>query len=171
MQKLKEHYGKLTQQELLELDDLIYELQQLNGGPVKDRVQVPKFVPLPEPKNTKLWEYVMHMIKLFCVLPGTMREIRKMAAVDPYNTMEDLLEELPIQLSPFVMRYVWRKWEHRLVCPKTGIVDCGYVISTAKWAWMTWKASQKSVKNQIPIDEELDISRSKTGKVCTKNFK
>lgn len=170
MKGLKKHNGKLTEKELLELDDLIYDMQCINGGPIPAREKVTNIKYLDEPKNTKLWEYLLHMIHLTIMLPDNLNWIREKANSDPYNTIDDYIKQLPIQLMPFVMRYVWRHYEHRRVNPKYGIVDCGYVITTAKWAFVDYKAKCVSVRNPVPIDEELDIDRSKTGKVCTRNF-
>lgn len=170
MKTLKKHNGKLSEKELLELDDLLYELQQINNGPIPERQQVKHQKPLPEPKNTKLWEYLLHMVKLTIMLPDNLEAIRKIAKDDPYNTIDDYIKDLPLQLMPFTLKYVWRRWEHRRVCPATGIVDCGYVITTAKFAFVDWKSSRTSVRGAIPLDNEVDANREKTGKVCTKNF-
>lgn len=167
MKGLKTYKGKLTQEQLLELESLIMELQKLNGGPLPKGTVMSEFKALPEPKNTKLWEYILHMCKLYVMLPKTLDEVRAFAAQDEYNDITDYVEDITLKIAIYVMRYVWRHYIPGQVGKQTNMIDCGYVFTTAAFGWKSWKSERVSVTNTVPFDDDIDKERTSTGKIFT----
>lgn len=144
MEKL---YGELTREQAKDFDSLILELQELNGGPVPERKIVKRIKPLGPGKNERLWKYILHCCELVIVSPMYHKVLKKVAAMDPFNTKEEILEDWKLNIAPYVYRYVWRKYHHS--------EKCEYAITTARFALQDF-LGKHSWGNLVPTTSEQD---------------
>ena len=175
--KYDKMYGEFTTEQRKDLNKLLLKLQKINHGPIKNRMKVK--VPLKQltnkDENLRLWNYILHAINLFLCLPNRRRQIRIIADKNPHTSEAELLEEIPLDLIPFVYKYVWRKFKS---CEKP---EC-YIIMCARFAWINlfpsldsgYKVPLSEYSNITEIDDENGTAiygYKKNHKVCNINPK
>ena len=140
-------YGEFTADERADFNSLLLELQKLNGGPVPRRktVSLSKIKSLPPAKNERLWRYMLHGIKLFLMLPNRRMQLKGLSDNNPYNDKESFIEQLQLDLAPFVYSYMWRRY-HATEKPE------GYIITTARFAWITFLTTRGNEAAVVPLD-------------------
>lgn len=135
MKKLK---GKLSREQLDDLDSLILKLKALNTHQLSKWKVIPcdKIVPLPDDENKRLWAYLRHYSKLTVMFPGNIRVIRGIHQADDTTSMDCLIDDATMEVALWVYRFVWRQYEHS--------EECGYVFTTANYGFMAWSTAHRN---------------------------
>lgn len=163
---VKKYYGKLPPHERQRMDELLLKMQRLNSEQLKKRVILKdEIVPLPESEYIELWGYLRHCCTLVASWPNKARAIRTIASyrgMDVDETRDEAIDSMTIHCYT----YVWRHYDSKKAscaaetsCYKgDGLteeeLDCGYVLSTAKFGFQTWLAEQNRYNSGIKFEIE-----------------
>ena len=127
-------YGKLSKADMEELDRLILKMKEANKkNSGKRKLRMDEIVVLPGPENEKLWEYILHICRLEANWPNINCAINTIAAKsgrDPKSVQDECISSMGVHC----IRYVWRHYSHS--------DDCGYVLKTAHYGWLSWIEEQ-----------------------------
>lgn len=151
MAKIEKFYGKLTPECLARLDSLLLEMQGLNKVHVGSKKVNPKaIVPLCDKDYLELWGYLKHCCTLAVNWPNKRRAIR-MIASKRSMAFEEVMEEAIDSLTIHCYTYAWRHYIH-------SDDPSAYVLSTAKFGWLTWIEEQNNF--HVGIDEAMEAARA-----------
>lgn len=153
---MKEIYkGCGTLENRKEFASLILELQKINGGPTPLGYKVGNVIPLPEPKNTRLWEHLYHWSQMYLGLPNS----QKILSIVHGNTkseraesFEELCEDAKLHIAMFLYKYLWRKYS----VEKDPETKLGTVISTARFGFQGWyNSSYNKIRSIVVLSSDL----------------
>lgn len=157
---VKKYYGKLPPHERQRMDELLLKMQRLNSEQLKKRVILKEeIVPLPEAEYIELWGYLRHCCMLVASWPNKARAIRTIASyrgMDVDETRDEAIDSMTIHCYT----YVWRHYDSKKasydkeISPTGEMLECGYVLSTAKFGFQTWLTEQNRYNSGIKFEIE-----------------
>ena len=122
-------------------------MKALNNDNLKRRVIHRKdIVMLPDKEYLRLYGYLRHCCTLVASWPNMTRSIDTISRKRcmPFDEVKD---EAVDSMTIHCITYVWRKYRHS--------DDFGYVLSTARFGWMSWIEEQNMYHDGI--DEMVDM--------------
>lgn len=156
-------YGKLSPEQLADLDALILKLRDANVANLSRRkISKADIIPLPDDEYVRLWEYLKHCCKLVTSWKNV-RDAIKVVADKSGRQIEDVQDECVLSMTIFVYTYVWRHYVHS--------DECGYVFSTAKFGYKVWLQEQNAYHLGVEsVIEDYALEHPSCGKkVFTQN--
>lgn len=167
MARRQEFYGKLPPEALADLDRLLLKLRETNSALAGRRViRREEIVPLPDDEYVRLWDYLRHCCHLAASWPNKMAAIRAIAGKRNMSFRE-VQEEAVDSMTIHCYTYAWRHYRH----PDDGD-SSAYVLSTAKFGWLSWIEEQNNFHCGIDsaLRDFMEEADKCGHKVTTRNF-
>lgn len=157
--EVKKYYGKLPPKDRRRMDELLLKMQRLNSEQLKKRIVLKnEIVPLPDDEYVELWGYLRHCCTLVASWPNNARAIRTIASyrgMDDEETRDEAIDSMTIHCYTYAWRHYDSKKASYAHCgPMEEELECGYVLSTAKFGFKTWLSEQNRYNSGIKFEVE-----------------
>lgn len=149
-ENIESFYGKLSQECLDSMDRLLLKLQELNKDKLgRHKIPRDEIAPLPDKEYLELWGYLRHCCHLASSWPNKMSAI-KVIANKRGMSFKEVQDEAVDSMTIHCYVYAWRHYQH-------SEDSSAYVLSTAKFGWLSWIEEQNNY--HLGIEDAVEKAR------------
>lgn len=126
--------GRLTIEQMKDLDGLILKLQSYNRCNLVDNdkpIDITDIRPLKGPENDRLWTYIRHICKMAVLNGKNFLSVQAICNRDRRLDVYDLVDEAVNDMCIHVYKYVWRHYNSS--------ESEGYVYVSAYHGFKSWR--------------------------------